>query len=73
MAGPLKAALDIRKDSLLITTVFTDFSTIRWLSLILIGGVFVWSCAVRYAGREFAKMSLGGREEGAFSLKGQKR
>jgi len=49
--------------SLLITTLFTDFSTIRWLSLILIGVVFVWSYAVRYAGREFARVSPGGGSE----------
>jgi AAA family ATP:ADP antiporter len=42
--------------SLGITTAFTDFSTIRWLSLILIAVVVVWSYAVRYAGVEFAKM-----------------
>ena len=42
--------------SLLITTLFTAFSTIRWLSLFTMIIVIVWIFAVRYAGRKFREM-----------------
>ncbi len=47
--------------SLLVTLVFTDFSTIRWLSLGTLALVAVWAFAARYAGRQFAAME--GQEE----------
>ena len=43
--------------SLLITTLFTDFSTIRWLSLFTLAVVVVWIFAARYAGRRFHEMT----------------
>jgi AAA family ATP:ADP antiporter len=39
--------------SLVITTVFSDFSSIRWLSLFTVAIVAVWIVAARYAGRHF--------------------
>ena len=42
--------------SLLITTVFTDFSVIRWLSLFTFTIIIIWIFAVRYAGRKFAEL-----------------
>jgi AAA family ATP:ADP antiporter len=42
--------------SLLVTLIFTDFSSIRWLSLFTIALVVVWAFAARYAGRQFAEM-----------------
>ena len=42
--------------SLLVTLVFTDFSSIRWLSLLTVALVVVWALAARYAGRRFAEM-----------------
>jgi AAA family ATP:ADP antiporter len=47
--------------SLLVTLVFTDFSSIRWLSLFTVALVVVWVFAARYAGRQFAAMER--REE----------
>ena len=41
--------------SLLATLIFTDFSTIRWLSLFTIVLVVVWAFAARYAGSRFAE------------------
>ena len=46
--------------SLGITTVFTDFSSIRWLSGFTIPIIIVWIFAVRYAGRKFKEMTEGG-------------
>jgi AAA family ATP:ADP antiporter len=43
--------------SLGITTVFTDFSSIRWLSGFTIPIIIVWIFAVRYAGRKFKEMT----------------
>ncbi len=43
--------------SLLITTIFTDFSSIRWLSLFTIIIVVVWFYAVRVAGNKFEEMA----------------
>ncbi|WP_236519480.1 NTP/NDP exchange transporter [Sandaracinus amylolyticus] len=43
--------------SLLVTTVFTDFSTIRWLSIAVIALVAVWLLAARYAGVRFRDMT----------------
>ena len=39
--------------SLGITTIFRDFSSIRWLSLFTLIIIGVWLVAVRYAGRQF--------------------
>ena len=44
--------------SLAVTTVFTQFSTIRWLSLFTIIVMIIWISAVRYAGRQFRKKSV---------------
>ncbi|AKF09602.1 NTP/NDP exchange transporter [Sandaracinus amylolyticus] len=43
--------------SLLVTTVFTDFSTIRWLSIAVVALVAVWLFAARYAGMRFREMT----------------
>lgn len=43
--------------SLVITTVFTDFAAIRWLSLLVFVIVVLWIIAVRYAGKQFNKLS----------------
>ena len=53
--------------SLLVTLIFTDFSSIRWLSLFTVALVVVWVFAARYAGRQFAAMeaSQGEREPAA--------
>ncbi len=42
--------------SLAITLVFTEFSAIRWLSLLTLALVAVWVLAARFAGRQFAEM-----------------
>jgi fatty acid desaturase len=39
--------------SLGITAVFTDFSSMRWLSLFTLLIIGVWLVAVRYAGHQF--------------------
>jgi ATP:ADP antiporter, AAA family len=39
--------------SLCITLIFTDFSSIRWLSLFVVLLMVVWVMAARYAGRRF--------------------
>jgi len=41
--------------SLVITSIFVEFSSIRWLSVFTIGIVIVWLFAVRYAGNKFAE------------------
>jgi len=43
--------------SLLITTIFTDFSSIRWLSLFTIIIVVIWFYAVKVAGNKFKEMA----------------
>ncbi|UCE67090.1 MAG: MFS transporter [Candidatus Zixiibacteriota bacterium] len=43
--------------SLIITSIFAEFSSIRWLSLVTILLVVVWIFAVRYAGARFRKMT----------------
>jgi hypothetical protein len=43
--------------SLAITTIFAEFASIRWLSVITIAVVVVWIFAVRYAGRRFEDIS----------------
>jgi AAA family ATP:ADP antiporter len=43
--------------SLLITTTFSDFSSIRWLSLFTVGVVALWIVAARYAGRHFNQLA----------------
>jgi AAA family ATP:ADP antiporter len=39
--------------SLGVTMVFTDFSSLRWLSVLTIGVAVLWVFAARYAGRRF--------------------
>lgn len=39
--------------SLGVTMVFTDFSSLRWLSVVTIGVAVLWVFAARYAGRRF--------------------
>ena len=41
--------------SLVITTVFAGFGSIRWLSLITVAILVLWILAARYAGRVFAE------------------
>ncbi|MCB2210726.1 hypothetical protein KQI52_01285 [bacterium] len=43
--------------SLLVTSIFASFGSIRWLSLFTIAIVVLWLIAVRYAGREFKRMT----------------
>ena len=43
--------------SLVITTIFTDFAAIRWLSLLVFIVVVLWIIAVRYAGRQFKNLT----------------
>jgi len=43
--------------SLLVTTLFTDFSSIRWLSLFTLAVILLWIIAVRYAGIKFREMA----------------
>ncbi len=43
--------------SLLITTLYRDFSSIRWLSLFTLLIMVAWIIAVRYAGRRFDEMA----------------
>ncbi len=43
--------------SLLITTIFRDFSSIRWLSLITIIVVVIWILVVRFAGNKFNELA----------------
>ena len=45
--------------SLGITTFFTDFSAVRWLSAFTIPIIALWIIAARYAGREFARRTEG--------------
>ncbi|MDP8208138.1 MAG: Npt1/Npt2 family nucleotide transporter [Candidatus Electryonea clarkiae] len=43
--------------SLLVTSIFTDYSAIRWLSLATVGIIILWVFTVRYAGRKFKEMT----------------
>ena len=43
--------------SLGLTRFFAGFSTIRWLSLVVVAILFVWILAARYAGRKFDELS----------------
>jgi AAA family ATP:ADP antiporter len=45
--------------SLGITTVFTEFSTVRWLSLFVLAIMSVWVIAIRYAGNKFDRLAEG--------------
>jgi len=45
--------------SLAITTYFSDFSSIRWLSVVTLAIMVVWIIAIRYAGRKFDEMAGG--------------
>lgn len=43
--------------SLFLTAIFSNFSTIRWLSLLSIAILVVWMFAARYAGNHFEQMA----------------
>ena len=43
--------------SLVITRTFSEFSSIRWLSLFTVAVVAVWIVAARYAGRYFSRVT----------------
>jgi AAA family ATP:ADP antiporter len=43
--------------SLVITTIFADFSSLRWLSLFTAVVIAVWIVAARYAGKHFRRVS----------------
>lgn len=43
--------------TLVITMVFTDFSSVRWLSLVVLLVTSVWILAARYAGKRFRALS----------------
>ena len=45
--------------SLGITTVFADFSSVRWLSIFTTAITVLWILAARYAGRHFREMTEG--------------
>jgi len=45
--------------SLLITTYFTGFESLRWLSLLTVALLVLWILAVRYVGRVFAEREAG--------------
>lgn len=45
--------------SLTITTIFADFSSVRWLSLFTLAIILLWVVAVRYAGRRFKERTGG--------------
>ena len=45
--------------TLLITSVFTSFGSLRWLSLVAILLTVAWIVAARYAGREFQRRTTG--------------
>jgi AAA family ATP:ADP antiporter len=42
--------------SLLVTSIFTDFSSLRWLSVFTLIVIVIWIFAVRYAGRRFKEI-----------------
>ncbi|MFC2170634.1 NTP/NDP exchange transporter [Calditrichota bacterium] len=43
--------------SLLVTSIFTDYSGIRWLSIATVAITVAWIFVVRFAGRKFKEMS----------------
>ena len=43
--------------SLGITLVITDFSGVRWLSLVTVPLILTWLFAARYAGKRFDELS----------------
>jgi AAA family ATP:ADP antiporter len=43
--------------SLGLTTIFSDFDSLRWLSLFPVAVVALWIVAARYAGRHFARVT----------------
>jgi len=43
--------------SLGITMVFTDFSSVRWLSIATLAAVIAWIFIIRFVGKEFEKLS----------------
>jgi len=48
--------------SLVITTIFVEFSSIRWLSVFTITIVVIWIFAVRYAGTKFKDDGLSAKQ-----------
>jgi ATP:ADP antiporter, AAA family len=51
--------------SLVITTLFTGFSSIRWLSLLTVGILVLWIMAARYAGRVYNEKERENEKESA--------
>lgn len=49
--------------SLLITMLFNDFSSLRYLSLVTVVIIVIWFIAVRYAGRRFSELSNSNSED----------
>ena len=49
--------------SLLITTLFTDFESLRWLSVFTLVMVAVWAIAAFYGGKRFATLTGGEPED----------
>lgn len=43
--------------TLLITSIFTDFHSVRWLSLFVLGVIAVWYFAARYGGKRFRELT----------------
>ncbi|MCZ7682092.1 MAG: MFS transporter [Sandaracinaceae bacterium] len=43
--------------TLTITTIFTDFGSVRWLSLFVLGVIAVWALAARYGGKRFRELT----------------
>ncbi len=44
--------------SLGLTAIFSDFASLRWLSVFTIGIIVVWIIAVRYAGKRFQVLTV---------------
>jgi len=42
--------------SLMLTLIFAGFEGMRWLSLIVLGLLFIWLTVVRYIGQSYKKM-----------------
>ena len=43
--------------SLLISSVFSEFKTLKWLSFVIVIFVGLWLIAVNYAGRKYQKLT----------------
>jgi AAA family ATP:ADP antiporter len=48
--------------SLVLTTMFTGFGSVRWLSLVTVAILAAWIVIARYAGREFQKKATPGQD-----------